>query len=42
MYLGTQNRVTTDDEYRQFAQLGIRHVCADPGRQSARLDAATI
>jgi mannonate dehydratase len=30
MYLGTQNRVTTDDEYRQFAQLGIRHVCADP------------
>lgn len=32
MYLGTQNRVTTDEGYRQFAQLGIRHVCADaPG-----------
>ncbi len=30
MYLGTQNRVTTDDEYRQFAQLGVRHVNADP------------
>ena len=30
MYLGTQNRVRTDDGYRQFAQLGIRHVCADP------------
>ena len=30
MYLGTQNRVTTDDEYRRFAQLGIRHICADP------------
>ena len=30
MYLGTQNRVTTDDGYRQFAQLGVRHVCADP------------
>ena len=30
MYLGTQNRVTTDDEYRQFAQLGVKHVNADP------------
>ena len=30
MYLGTQNRVTTDDEYRQFAQLGVVHVNADP------------
>lgn len=30
MYLGTQNRVTTDEEYRQFAQLGIKHICADP------------
>ncbi len=30
MYLGTQNRVTTDDEFRRFAQLGVRHVCADP------------
>lgn len=30
MHLGTQNRVLTDDGYRQFAQLGITHVCADP------------
>jgi mannonate dehydratase len=30
MYLGTQNRVTSDDGYRQFAQLGVRHVNADP------------
>ena len=30
MYLGTQNRVVTDDEYRQFAQLGVKHVNADP------------
>jgi len=30
MYLGTQNRVVTDDQYRQLAQLGIRHICADP------------
>ena len=30
MYLGTQNRVRTDDEYRQFAQLGVTHVNADP------------
>jgi mannonate dehydratase len=30
MYLGTQNPAVTDDEYRRFAQLGIKHVCADP------------
>ena len=30
MYLGTQNPADTDDEYRQFAQLCIRHICADP------------
>ena len=30
MHLGTQNRAVTDDEYRQFAQLGIKHICADP------------
>lgn len=30
MYIGTQNRVRTDADFRQFAQLGIRHVCADP------------
>ena len=30
MYVATQNAVTTDDEYRQFAQLGVRHVNADP------------
>ena len=30
MYVGTQNRVTSDDQYRQFAQLGVKHVNADP------------
>jgi mannonate dehydratase len=30
MYVGTQNAVKTDDEYRQFAQLGVRHVNSDP------------
>jgi mannonate dehydratase len=30
MYVGTQNFVKTDDEYRQFAQLGVRHINADP------------
>ncbi len=30
MYLGTQNQARDDDHYRQFAQLGVRHVCADP------------
>ena len=30
MYVGTQNRVVTDDQYRQFAQLGVTHICADP------------
>ena len=29
MYLGTQNPVETDAEYRRFAQLGVTHVCAD-------------
>ena len=30
MHLGTQNRVSTDAEFRRFAQLGVAHVCADP------------
>lgn len=30
MYLGTQNQARDDDDYRVMAQLGIRHVCADP------------
>lgn len=30
MYVGTQHRLVTDDEFRQLAQLGVRHVCADP------------
>ena len=30
MYLGTQNPARDDDHYRQFAQLGVKHVCADP------------
>ena len=30
MHLGTQNRVQTDEEFRRFAQLGLRHICADP------------
>lgn len=32
MYVGTQFRARDDDDYRVFAQLGIRHICADaPG-----------
>ncbi len=30
MHLGTQFPVKTDDAYRQLAQLGVRHVSADP------------
>jgi mannonate dehydratase len=30
MHLGTQFRARDDDDYRVFAQLGVRHVCADP------------
>ncbi len=30
MYIGTQNRARSDDEYRRFAQLGVTHLCADP------------
>ena len=30
MYLGTQVKARNDSDYRVWAQLGIRHVCADP------------
>ncbi|UFN48692.1 mannonate dehydratase [Roseomonas sp. OT10] len=30
MLLGTQVPARDDDDYRMFAQLGVRHVCADP------------
>ena len=30
MFAGTQFKARTDDDFRVMAQLGIRHVCADP------------
>ena len=30
LYLGTQNPPRNDEERRQLAQLGVRHVCFDP------------
>ena len=30
MYLGTQVKPRDDDDYRVWAQLGVKHVCADP------------
>lgn len=30
MYLGTQTPARDDDDFRVFAQLGVRHVCSDP------------
>jgi mannonate dehydratase len=30
MYVGTQIRPRDDDDYRVWAQLGVRHVCVDP------------
>jgi mannonate dehydratase len=30
VYLGTQNPPRDDDECRQLAQLGVRHICFDP------------
>lgn len=30
MYLGTQLPARNDDDYRAMAQLGLRHICADP------------
>jgi mannonate dehydratase len=30
MHLGTQFRARDDDDYRVMAQLGVRHVCANP------------
>lgn len=30
MYVGTQYKARSDDDFRLMAQLGVRHVCADP------------
>jgi len=30
VYLGTQVKARDDDDYRVWAQLGVRHICADP------------
>ncbi|CAH1657655.1 mannonate dehydratase [Chelatococcus asaccharovorans] len=30
MFVGTQFKARTDDDFRVMAQLGVRHVCADP------------
>jgi mannonate dehydratase len=30
VYLGTQLAARSDDDYRVMAQLGVRHICADP------------
>lgn len=30
MHLGTQNAARDDTDYRMFAQLGLKHLCADP------------
>ena len=30
MYLGTQSPARDDDDFRVYAQLGVRHVCSDP------------
>lgn len=35
MYLGTQIAARDDDDYRVFAQLGVKHVCADPAGEPA-------
>ena len=35
MHVGTQHDPRTDDQYRALAQLGLEHVCADPGGPSA-------
>jgi mannonate dehydratase len=39
VYLGTQVGARDDDDYRVFAQLGIKHICADPARVARQLDA---
>jgi mannonate dehydratase len=35
VYAGTQVAVRDDDDYRVFAQLGIKHICADPSGSPA-------
>ncbi len=36
MYVGTQVAVRDDDDFRVFAQLGLKHICADPPGSPAR------
>ncbi|PKA43581.1 mannonate dehydratase [Rhizobium sullae] len=35
MYAGTQVAVRDDDDFRVFAQLGLKHICADPAGSPA-------
>ncbi|EIM26355.1 mannonate dehydratase [Microvirga lotononidis] len=35
MYVGTQVAAREDDDYRVFAQLGLKHICADPPGKSS-------
>lgn len=35
MHLGTQNAARDDDDYKVFAQLGLKHLCADPQGKKA-------
>jgi mannonate dehydratase len=35
MHVGTQHDPRSDDQYRALVQLGLEHVCADPGGPSA-------
>ena len=30
MYVGTQFKSRSDDDYRVFAQLGVEHICGNP------------
>lgn len=35
MHLGTQNAARDDNDYKVFAQLGLKHLCADPQGKKA-------
>jgi len=42
MHLGTQTQARDDDDYRMMAQLGIRHICADPPGSPRRWSLADL
>ena len=42
MYLGTQIRPKSDDDYRVLAQLGVKHICGYPSEPASEWTVASL